>query len=55
MKLGLALFARWGLFARTSIAGPDLFDQRLQRSRAREGRCPARAVLFRNRPSPQEV
>ncbi len=50
MKFGLALLARFGFFARKSVAGPDTFDLRLERSRAREDRRQARAVLFRNRP-----
>lgn len=51
MKFGIALFARFGLFAHKSAGGPDFFDLRLERSRTRENRCVARAILFRNRPS----
>ena len=55
MKFGIALFAKLGLFARKATGGPDMFDARLQRSRAREYRNPARARLFKNRPSPLEA
>jgi hypothetical protein len=55
MKFGLALFARFGLFARKSVIGPDQFDLRLARSRDRESRCAARAAVFRNQPSPLEA
>lgn len=50
MKFGLAFLARFGFFSRKTVTGPDTFDLRLERSRAREDRREARAMLFRNRP-----
>lgn len=47
MKFGLALFARFGLFARKEAA-PDLFDLRLQRSSTREQRREVKSALFRS-------
>ena len=51
MKLGKALFARFGLFA-PHDAGPDHFDLRLQRIGRRERVRHAMPGLFRNQPSP---
>lgn len=47
MKFGIALFARFGLFARKEAA-PDLFDLRLQRSTTREQGREVQAALFRS-------
>ena len=54
MKLGKALFARFGLFAHKQV-GPDQFDLRLQRIGRREKVCKGTAMLFRNRPSPLAI
>ena len=54
MKLGKALFARFGLFAPKSDA-PDAFDLRLQRIRKRERRVQAHQFLFRGLPLPLEA
>ena len=51
MKLGKALFARFGLFARKD-AGPDQFDLRLQRIGRRERCHDCASLLFRNQSSP---
>lgn len=58
MTLGKTIAARLGLFSRKKPAGraatdaPDTFDLRLQRIGTREGRLPARQVLFRTRSEP---
>lgn len=54
MKLGKALFARFGLFAQKE-AGPDQFDLRLQRIGRREQVRNGATALFRNQPSPLAI
>lgn len=55
MKIGYALFARFGLFTRKANTAPDMFDMRLERTRTREARQAAQTVLFKNRLSPLEA
>ncbi len=54
MKLAIALFERFGLFARKD-SQPDQFDLRLDRIGKRERRLEVRPVLFRNQPAPREA
>jgi hypothetical protein len=47
MKFGIALFARFGLFARKEPA-PDMFELRLQKHTTREQRRAVQSTLFRS-------
>ena len=47
MKYANALLARLGMTAKNDA--PDAFDLRLRRIEAREAKCQAQKMLFRNR------
>ncbi len=54
MKYGIALIERLRAMSNKND-GPDMFDLRLQRTRSRENRRDASAILFRIQREPQEV